>query len=76
MKAIESCLDKYPQLFHSRFSKSFNLKILKRVLKNNHFAFNEELFLQTTGTAMGTIFAPTYPELVAEHFEIEFYGKH
>ena len=75
LKAIEHWLDKYPELIHSRFDKTFILKALKIVLKNNHFVFNEEFFHQTAGTAMGTIVAPTYATLVMGYLEIQFYEK-
>ena len=75
MKAIEYWLDKYPELIHSRFNKSFILEVLKLVLKNNHFVFNEEFVHQIPGNAMGTIFAPTYTTLVMLYFEIQFYEK-
>ena len=55
LKAIEYWLDKYPELFHSRFNKSFILKALKLVLKNNHFVFNKEFFHQIVRTAMGNM---------------------
>ena len=58
LKAIEYWLDKYPELIHSRFNKSFILEALKLALKNNHFVFNEEFFHQIARTAMGAIVAP------------------
>ena len=73
LKAIEYWLDKYPELIHSRFDKTFILKALKIVLKNNHFGFNEEFFHQITRTAMGTIVAPAYATLVMGYLEIQFY---
>ena len=73
LKAIEYWLDKYPELIHSRFDKTFILKALKIVLKNNHFVFNEEFFHQITRTAMGTIVAPAYATLVMGYLEIQFY---
>ena len=74
LKAIEYWLDKYPELIHSRFNKSFILEALKLFLNNNHFVFNEEFFHQIDGTAMGTIVAPTYAALVMGYLEIQFYG--
>ena len=37
LKAIEYCLDKYPELIHSGFNESFTIEALKLVLKNKHF---------------------------------------
>ena len=70
LKAIEYWLDKYPELIHSRFNKSYILKALKRVLKKNDFIFNEEFFHQTIGNAMGTVVAQTYATLIMGYLEI------
>ena len=70
LKAIEYWLDKYTELIHSRFNKSFILKTLKRVLKTNDFIFNEEFFHQIIGNAMGTVVAPTYATLIMGYLEI------
>ena len=59
LKAIEYWLDEYPKL----------------VLKNSHFAFNEEFFHQIAGFAMGTIVAPKYAALVMGYLELQFYEK-
>ena len=75
LKAIEYWLDKYPELIHSRFNKSFIFEALKLVLRNDHFVFNEEFFQQITGTAMGVIVAPTYATLVIGYFELQFFEK-
>ena len=60
LKAIGYWLDKYPELIHFRFNKSFILEVLKLILKNDHFVFNEEFFHQIAGTAMGTAVPLTY----------------
>ena len=39
------------------------------VLKKNVFEFNSECFLQTSGTAIGTIMAPAYANIVMSIFE-------
>ena len=72
LKAIDYWLDKYPELIHSILNKFFIVKALKLVLKNNDFVFNEKFFHQITGTAMGTIVAPTYSTLVMGYLEIQF----
>ena len=43
------------------------------ILINNNFKFNDEFFLQLTGTAMGTDMAPTYATLTMGYHELEFY---
>ena len=73
LKAIEYWLDKYPELIHSRFNKSFIFEALKLVLRNDQFVFNEEFFQPITGTAMGIIVAPTYATLA--YFELQFFEK-
>ena len=62
-------------MIRSRFNKSFILEVLKLILKNDQFVFNEEFFHQIAGTAMGTTFAPTCATLVIKYLEIQFYGK-
>jgi hypothetical protein len=42
------------------------VEMLSIVLKTNIFEFNEELFLQKIGTAMGTRVAPTYANIFME----------
>ena len=48
---------------------------LEFILQNNNFLFNDEMFHQITGTAMGTIVAPTYATLVMGFLEIHLYNK-
>jgi hypothetical protein len=38
-------------------------ELLKLVLENNGFEFNNEYYIQRNGTAMGTIMAPTYANI-------------
>lgn len=42
---------------------SFILKCLYFILTKNYFTFNNQLFLQTQGVAMGTSHAPSYVNL-------------
>ena len=64
MRSIKYCFDKYLELIHSRFNKSFIFEALKLVLKTKHFVFIEEFFDQVAGAFMGTIAVPTYVTLV------------
>ena len=41
--------------------------------KNNNMKSNHEFYNQIKGTAMGTIFAPTYTTLSMRYFEIKLY---
>ena len=49
-------------------------KYKNNILENNNCAFNDEFYRQISGTAMGTIFAPTYATLTMRHFEVHFYN--
>lgn len=69
LEAINYWIDRHPNTLNTRFSKEFILEGLKLVLENNHFHFDEEFFLQTKGTAMGTKVAPTYATLVMGYLE-------
>ena len=56
---------KFSGLIHRRFNKIFILKIIKLILQNNNFKFDDAFNDQIWGTAMGTKFAPTYATLVS-----------
>lgn len=50
----------------------FILESINFILKHNLFDFNGKLFLQKTGTAMGSRFAPSFANLYMGDFESEF----
>ena len=75
IEAINSWLSKYPDLIHKRFSKEFILESIKTILENNNFFFNETMYTQVRGTAMGTKFAPTYATLVLAYLEEKLYSE-
>ena len=56
-----------------RFSKGFVLESIKIILENDNCTFNDEFYRQISGTAMGTIFAPTHATLTMGYFEVHFY---
>ena len=64
--------EKHPDSLHSRFSKELVLERLKIILENNNCTFNDEFYIQISGTAMGTIFAPTCATLTLGYFEVHF----
>ena len=74
LEAISFWIEKHPDSLHSRFSKGFVLESIKIILENNNCFFNDEFYRQISGTAMGTIFAPTYATLTMEYFEFHFYN--
>ena len=56
-------------------SDSHILNLLKLCLNNNDFEFNNEWFLQISGTAMGKKFAPNYANLFLAKWEQEALEK-
>ena len=60
LTALEYYIDKYRTLLPSRFTKAFILESVAFILNNNNFFFDNILYHQSIGTAMGTIFAPPY----------------
>ena len=47
-------------------------KLIKFILENNVFSFNDEYFLQVCGTAMGTRMAPCYANIFMAELEENF----
>lgn len=47
----------------------FLVEMASYVLKYNYFSFDKDFFLQISGTAMGSIFAPNYANLFMGFFE-------
>ena len=73
LEAIRYFLLKYKEDIHPRFNTSFTLKSIDFILKNNTCVFHNEYFLQLQGTAMGTVFGPTYANLSMGYHEIKLY---
>ena len=46
--------------------------LLKHILKKNYFEFNNEYYLQISGTAMGTRCAPNYAIIFMAELEEQF----
>ena len=69
LEAIDYFLTKYEGDLHTRFRKEFVLESVNFILKNNALTFDSEFNLQLKGTAMGTIFAPTFANLTMEYHE-------
>ena len=59
-QAIRHYVNKYPELIPTRFSEEFIIEACLFILRNNNFLFDERLYHQEIGTAMGTKFAPPY----------------
>lgn len=75
LTAIEFWIRKYPDLLHARFSAEFVLEGLRFILENNVFIFNDQFYLQVSGTAMGTKVAPNYATLTVGYKEIRLYKE-
>ena len=73
MEAVRYFLLKYKEDIHSRFNIPFILESIDFILKSNTCVFGNEYFLQFQGTAMGTVFAPTYANLSMGYHEIRLY---
>ena len=74
LEAISFWIEKYPDSLHSRFSKGFVPESIKIISENNNCTFNNKFYGQNSGTAIGTIFAPTYATLTMGYFEVHFYN--
>ena len=73
LEAVRYFLLKYEEDTHPRFNILFILESIDFILKNNICLFDNECFLQLHGTAMDTVFAPTYANLSMGYHEIKLY---
>ena len=69
IEAINYWLNKRRDLIKTRFNNAFIIESLEFILKNNNFLFNNIMYNQRVGTAMGHIFAPPYACLVIGYLE-------
>uniref|UniRef100_A0A8C5M9U5 Reverse transcriptase domain-containing protein n=1 Tax=Leptobrachium leishanense TaxID=445787 RepID=A0A8C5M9U5_9ANUR len=67
IEAVEVHLEKENDIPSEQ--KTFILEGIKLILKNNYFFFNNEYYLQTMGSAMGTRFAPNFANLYMDNWE-------
>ena len=56
------------------FSKITTKRLLNFVLKENYFSFNQTIYHQITGVAMGTPIAPTLACFFMHHIETSFFA--
>ena len=75
LEAIHYWLQKCENELCERFTRDFILSSVALVLKNNFFQFKDEIYLQKSGTAMGTKMAPTYAILVMGFLEENMYTR-
>ena len=71
LEAIKYWIRKRRDLIDNRFSEEFILESIELMLKNNNFKFDDEMYRQLIGTAMGHVFAPQYACLVIGYLEEE-----
>ena len=69
LEAIRYWIRKRRDLIDTRFSEDFILESIELMLKNNNFYFDNEMYRQLIGTAMGHVFAPQYACLVIGYLE-------
>ena len=69
IEAIDYWIHKSRTLIPERFTSEFLLESLEFLLKNNNFIFDDQLYNQLQGTAMGMVAAPPYACLVLGYLE-------
>ena len=65
-------IDKYPDTLHARFNKKL-IEDIEIILNNNSFQFNNNNYILTLGTAMGTKMAPTYATVTLAYLKENLY---
>lgn len=68
-------IDKHPESLDPRFNKEFVIDSIVLILTNNTFTFDDKIYLQKKGTAMGTKMAPSYATLVLGYLENKLYSE-
>ena len=74
LRVIEYFVSYYRQSINPRFTTQFILEAATFILSNNSMTFDKMFYLQLKGTAMDTIFVPTYATLSMGFHEIEIYA--
>ena len=69
LKAIKYWLEKKRDLIPNRFTNKFIIESIEFLLLNNNFIFNNQMYKQLEGTAMGSTFASFYACLVVGYLE-------
>ena len=71
LKVVSSVLNRYPD----KTRPDQELQLLKICLNNNDFCFNNQHYLQVSGTAMGQRYAPSYANIYMSEWEREALAK-
>ena len=69
LEAMIYWIRKRRDLIDSYFSEQFILDAIELMLRNNNFSFDNKMYNQLIGTAMGHVFAPQYACLVVGYLE-------
>ncbi|XP_053383089.1 uncharacterized protein LOC128549717 [Mercenaria mercenaria] len=69
---IDACKYFLDEHCHGRLKSDDVAKLIKLVLQNNYFKFDENFYLQKMGTSMGSSMAPSYGSLFMGKFEQDF----
>lgn len=64
LEAVEKTFQREPRPIHKHI-----LKLLRMLLENNDFEFNNKHYLQVHGTSMGACFAPNYANISLAYWE-------
>jgi len=70
-EGAEACFRKPEMRKNKTIPSSFLLNLIQTVLKSNIFRFQNKLYRQIKGTAMGTPMAPNYANLFMDCFETD-----
>ena len=68
-EGIEIVCQRVAQFYQDSWLTVFMKKSLELILFNNYFTFNDMIFHQILGTAMGTKMAPSYANIFMCYFE-------
>ena len=74
LEAINYWLENHRPSVNQRFPTNFILEAIQLILTNNNFLFDDVFYKQLIGTAMGSIFAPTYAGLTVGYLELKLYS--
>jgi hypothetical protein len=69
LHAVRSILTEHSHILPPGITINFVIDLLEWVLKNNYFTFNNNIYHQIQGTAMGTNIAPVYAQIVMAYLE-------
>ena len=75
LEAIRFWLHRHPEEIPGRISKEFITESIEFILHNNHFRFEDQVYRQKCGIAMGTRAAPVIANLTMGYLEITLYQK-